>query len=162
MTEATQATALPAAPTTPQEATTQLAQLKADANFTKPFLEGAPTHVQRYQDLQTMIDSGTTAEVDRAMAGEFQGFNSSEFVQMRGAAEMLTEAGVRPEIVKDVLSGTHAVTAAEYAVVKQYKADRMSDKEWTARLMAGDATAKREWSLMNIVLTNDIRDQSAA
>jgi hypothetical protein len=75
---------------------------------------------------------------------------------------MLTEAGVRPEIVRDVLAGTHTVTAEEYAKVKQFKIDRMSDKDWSAKLLAGDSTAKREWHLMNVVLTGDIRDAKAA
>lgn len=162
MTDATQVAALPAAPTSPQEATTQLAQLKADANFTKPFLEGAPAHVQRFRDLHEMIENGTNADVDRAMAGEYLGMNTPEHLQMMGAASMLQDAGIRPEIVRDVLAGTHTVSAAEYAVVKQFKQDKLSDKEWSARLLAGDSAATREWHLMNVILTGGIRESNAA
>jgi hypothetical protein len=154
----TETPALPAPPSSPAEATTQLAQLKADPNFTKPFMAGGPAQLKRFQDLHEMIENGTNADVDRAMAGEFMdGMNTAEHVQMMGAASMLQEAGVRPEIVRDVLAGTHAVTPAEYALVKQFKADKMTDPDWSKRLLAGDSEAKREFHLMAIVLTGDVK-----
>jgi hypothetical protein len=163
MSDATQgAGTLPEPPATPADATTQLAQLKADPNFTKPLMAGGPAQLKRFQELHEMIERGTNADVARAMAGEYMGVNTPEHLAMMGAASMLQEAGVRPEIVRDVLAGTHTVTAAEYALVKQFKADKMTDKEWTKRLFAGDSEARRQFHLMNVVLTGNVRGEKAA
>jgi len=145
----------PAPPSTPAEAATQLAQLKADPNFVKPFLAGGPSQLKQFKDLHELIDCGDN--YDLAIAGQLAPgeVQSSDHLQNIGAASMLT--GVRPEIVRDVLAGTHTVTAEEYAKVKQFKADRMTDKDWSARLLAGDSEAKREFHLMNIILSGDIR-----
>lgn len=114
----------PPPPSTPAEAATQLAQLKADPNFVKPFLAGGQSQLKQFKDLHELIDRGDN--YDLAIAGQLAPgeVQSSDHLQNIGAASMLTEAGVHPEIVRDVLAGTHTVTAEEYAKVKQFKADK--------------------------------------
>jgi hypothetical protein len=151
-----------AAPSTPAAAATRLAEAKSNPEWRDGLLAGNPKHLNEFKSLHELIDRGDN--YDLAIAGQLAPgeVQSSDHVQNIGAASMLTEAGVRPEIVRDVLAGTHAVTAEEYAKVKQFKMDRMSDKDWSAKLLAGDSTAKREWHLMNVVLTGDIRGKKAA
>jgi hypothetical protein len=151
-----------AAPSTPAAAATWLAEAKSNPEWRDGLLAGNPKHLNEFKSLHEMIDRGDN--YDLAIAGQLAPgeIQSSDHVQNIGAASMLTEAGVRPEIVRDVLAGTHTVTAEEYAKVKQFKTDRMSDKEWQAKLLSNDSTAKREWHLMNVVLTGDIRGEKAA
>ena len=43
---------------------------------------------------------------------------------------------------------------AEYAAAKVLHAQRMSDREWSARFLAGDKSAAREMKLLEIIITN--------
>jgi hypothetical protein len=152
----------PAQPSTPAEAATRLDQLKADPTWTGAFLAGGPAQKKEFSDLHELVAKGDN--IDMAMAGEFMsgGIQTSDHMQNMGAAASLREAGIRDEIIRDVLAGTHVVSKAEYEATRQWKADRMSDAEWTKRLMAGDNEANRKWKLANIILTGKIKEDSAA
>ena len=150
----------PTPPSTPAEAASRLGALKENTEWTGKLMSGSPAELKEFQGLHKLLSQGDT--VDQAMAGEYMGVNTPEHVEMMGAASMLREAGVRDEIVRDVLAGTHAVTKEEYAKVKEFKADKMTDNEWTKRLLAGDSEATRQFHLMNIILTGDIKDEKAA
>lgn len=161
MTEATPG-ADPAPPSTPSEAATRLAEAKNNPEWRDGLLAGNPKHLNEFKTLHELIDRGDN--YDLAMAGEYAPgeVQSSDHVQNIGVASLFREVGIRDEIIRDVLAGTHTVTKEEYAKVKQFKADKMTDPEWTKRLNAGDIEAKRQFHLMHIVLTGDIRDEKAA
>jgi hypothetical protein len=149
---------LPDMPTTAADAVTQLAALKSDQNFTEALMNSAPSQLQRYRGLRELIET-SSSDVDMAMAGELMpgGFNTPEYLEMMGVSSMLADAGLRPDLVRQVLAGTHMTTPAELALVKNLKQDKFSDPVWMAKLLANDSATKREWHLMNIVLTSPIK-----
>jgi hypothetical protein len=146
----------PTPPSTPAEAATRLDQLKQDPAWSQSFLHGQPAPMKEYKGLRALIDESDDVAVDMAMAGEHLGMNTPEHIEMIGAASMLRDAGVQPEIVREVLAGTHTVTKEEFAKVKQFKADKMTDPDWTKRLLSGDSEATRQFHLMNIILTGKV------
>ena len=160
MTEAAAQIETPAPPATPAEAATRLDQLKTDPAWMKAFLAGAGETVKQFQDLHQMIAKGD--EVDAAMAGVLPELRTSQFMEMIGTASMLRETGIRDEIIKDVLAGTHQVTKAEYDATVRWKADHLSNAEWGKRLTSGDNEARRELALANIIITGGIKEESAA
>jgi hypothetical protein len=148
----------PAPPTTPAEASNRLSQAQADSKWTEAFLGGHPARVQEFKDWHELAAKGDN--VDLAIAGMYQagGMNSGDHIQNMGAASMLQEAGIRPQIIRDVLTDKHTVTQAEYDATKIWKQDRMTDPEFREKLLAGDSEAKRKMWLANIILTGGIRD----
>ena len=54
------------------------------------------------------------------------------------------------------------MTQAEHDAAKRWKADRMGDKEWREKFLAGDAVAKREKMLADIILSSPIKQEKAA
>lgn len=151
----------PAPPSTPAEAATRLDQLRADPKWTSALLSGGPVQTREFHDLHQLVSKGD--DVDLAMAGVTQPgiIQSGEHMQMMGAAAMLREFGVRDEITKDVLAGTHTVTKAEHEATKQWKADHMSNPEWVKLYMGGDNEARRKMTLANIILTGGIKENAA-
>jgi hypothetical protein len=145
----------PAPPSTPAEAATRLAEAKNNPEWRDGLLAGNPKHLNEFKTLHELIDRGDN--YDLAIAGEHApgDVQSSDHVQNIGIASMLREAGVRDEITRDVLAGTHTVTKEEYAKVKQFYADKLTDTEWTSRLAAGDRDAARQFHLIHIVLTGE-------
>jgi hypothetical protein len=149
----------PAPPTTPAEASTRLNQVRsgADPKWNEAFLAGNPARVQEFHDWHELAAKGD--DIDRAMAGMYQeGSNTSDHILQMGAAGMLQEMGIRPEIVRDVITSKHTVTQAEYDATKLFKADRMTDPEFVKRYLAGDHEAKRKMMLADIILTGGIKD----
>jgi hypothetical protein len=82
---------------------------------------------------------------------------SSEHRLMEHTASTLREIGIRDEIIKDVIAGTHTVTKEEWALTVQWKKDHMEDPEWSKSLLSGNAKARRELTLATIILNGGIR-----
>lgn len=152
----------PAPPTTPAEATTRLDQLTGDAGWRDKFLAGNGSHVAEFHSLTAMIAGGDN--FDKAIAGvPLDGpLQPSQHLTNMGVASTLKEIGIRPEIIKDVIAGTHKVTRAEYEATERWKADRMRDKEWVQRYMTNDGDAREKMTLANIILSGGIREEKAA
>ncbi|MEH2570258.1 hypothetical protein [Bradyrhizobium sp. AZCC 2289] len=153
----------PAPPTTPAEAATRLDQLQADAGWRDKFLSGNGAHVAEFHSLTELVAKGD--HIDAALAGLRLGdgmFQSSDHLTNIGVAESLRDIGIRDEIIRDVLAGTHQVTKAEYRATEIWKADRMADSEWTKKYLAGDREAKRQMTLADIIISGGIREESAA
>lgn len=146
-----------APPTTPAEASNRLNQAQADKNWTQSFLGGNPARVKEFNEWHELAAKGDST--DLAMAGLYQpgGMNSRDHIQNMGTAAMLQEAGIRPQIIRDVLTDKHTVTQAEYDATKLWKEDRMTDPEFVKRYLAGDSEAKRKMLLADIILTGDVR-----
>jgi hypothetical protein len=154
-----------AAPSTPAEATARLDQLKSDPGWRDLFLAGNGPQVSEFHSLhELMAKEANTTLIDKAMnGGALDGeMQTSEYVEMRGAAAMFSELGIRSEIIKDVLAGTHKVTKEEYQATERWKADRLRDADWTAKYMSGDREEQRRMTLANIIITGGIRDEKAA
>jgi hypothetical protein len=157
MTDAAPPIAL-AEPTTPTEAATRLSQVKQDPAWTKAFLDGGPKQLAEFHKLHEMIAS--PVDVDKAMAGEFMGINSSEQIQAMGVAKWLQEADIRPEVVKQVLNN-EPVAKDEFEKAERVKSMLMKNSEFTQKLMADDGEAKRSWKLLNIILSSDVKPAAA-
>ena len=102
--------------------------------------------------------------IDLAIKDEpFEGIvQPSQHTTMRGAAGYLNDLGIRSEITRDVLAGTHKVSQAEYDATQQWKADHLADKEWVGKYMSGDREAKRKMTLANIILSGGVKADAAA
>lgn len=77
-----------------------------------------------------------------------------------GVANHLREIGIRDEIIKDVIAGTHKVTRAEYEATERWKAERMRDQEWVKRYLAGDGEPKEKMMLASIILSGGVREEA--
>ena len=102
--------------------------------------------------------------IDKAIKGELLDgiFQPAQHTAMIGAASYLNDLGIRPEITRDVLAGTHEVTQAEFDATQQWKEDHLADKEWVEKFMSGDREAKRKMTLANIILTGGVKNAPAA
>ena len=77
----------------------------------------------------------------------------SGLVLMANVAADLRDKGHAPEVVKQALLGK-PVSQDEYTAVKALRDERMTNKEWSARLLGGDKAAAKELTLMNIIIAN--------
>lgn len=150
----------PAPPATPGEAATRLSTLSADAEWRGKFLAGNGPQVREWNELHQLAANGDN--IDMAMAGKFlPGGQSSEHIVQMETAAMMQELGIRSEIIRDALSDKHTVTRAEFEATKVWKADRMTDPEFTKRWLAGDREAKRKMMLADIILTGNVKEDAA-
>jgi hypothetical protein len=151
----------PAPPSTPAEAVTRLEQLKGDPAWRDQFLAGNGPQKAEFHTLTAMIAGGDS--IDKAMAGvPLDGpLQPSSHLTNIGVANTLREIGIRDEIIKDVIAGTHKVTRAEFEMTERWKRDHVADKDWCDRYMNGGALEKREMTLANIILSGGIRSEGA-
>jgi hypothetical protein len=77
------------------------------------------------------------------------------------SAADLREIGVGDLAIRQVFE-KRPVSRAEHDAVKALKADRLSDKEWRAKFLAGDRAAVRDMALMNIVIVGGHNEERAA
>ncbi|KRR22635.1 hypothetical protein CQ14_30985 [Bradyrhizobium lablabi] len=153
----------PQMPTNAADAATRLNELKSDAGWRDRYLGGGITEQREITALQEIINKGDNPDVDKAMAGLLDDapVQRSGHMQMIGVAQMLREAGVRDEVIRETLTGK-AVTQAEYDAVARLKAERLRDHAWTKEFLAGNGEHKRAMTLMNIVLSSPIKKEVAA
>jgi hypothetical protein len=99
-------------------------------------------------------------QIDKAMAGELL----NDFIQPSGhtvdigVVSHLRDIGIRDEIIRDVVAGTHKVTKEEYAATERWKAEHMRDQEWVKRYLAGDGEPREKMTLANIILSGGVRE----
>jgi hypothetical protein len=67
--------------------------------------------------------------------------------------ETLRDAGLTDPQIKQALSGA-PVSKAEYEAVRIIKSDRLGNREWTQRYLAGGAQERREMLLINTIISN--------
>jgi hypothetical protein len=97
--------------------------------------------------------------VGAVLSGNLPEVASSEIRLMEHTASTLREIGIRDEIIKDVLAGTHEVTKVEWDLTVQWKQDHMEDPEWVKALLSGNAKARRELTLATIILNGGIKGE---
>ncbi len=142
--------------TTPAEAAAKLDSLIANPEFRTKLLASGAAETREFHSLMAVKSGGDrlgqiiagTAEVpmiETVTAGQLSTYN-----QMISAAD-LREIGVGDLAIRQVFE-KNPVSRAEYDAVKTLKADRLADKEWRAKFLAGDRAAVRDMAHMNIVI----------
>lgn len=139
--------------TSVDQAQARLAELKASQDWVAKVLSNDPSALREFRAITEMI--GKSDRVDAALAGKPILDGELTAHDLVGAIGGLRELGLRDEVVAEALRGS--INTAD--VVRQTRAlyqDRMSDPEWTERLLAGGAAEKREHALMSIILSGQM------
>ena len=145
-----------ATPATPAEASARLDTLAKNSDWASGVLTGSGPHVREFQELVAKKSGGD--KLDQILTGTIEpplfetvmpGELSTRNV-MTSVAD-LREIGLEDATIRQVVEGK-PVSRAEHDAVKALKADRLSDKEWRAKFLAGDRAAVRDMALMNIVI----------
>jgi hypothetical protein len=153
-------------PATPAAAAAKLDSLVANPDFRTKLLAAGAAETRQFHELMAAKSGGDkldqviagTAEVplvELVTAGQLSTYN-----QMISAAD-LREIGVGDLAIRQVFE-KRPVSRAEHDAVKALKADRLSDKEWRAKFLAGDRAAVRDMALMNIVIVGGHNEEMAA
>jgi hypothetical protein len=151
---------IPAPPVNAAEASARLDVLAADKAWGKRLAAGDAVATKEFNSLTTMVaDDGDKVAV--AMSGQLPPGANGEIRELAGTASMLREVGIKDEIIKDVLAGTHTVTKAEYDATVRWKADHMSDPVWVKSYLGGSAEARRQAVLADIILSSNIKSEAA-
>jgi hypothetical protein len=147
----------PPAPSTPQEAASKLAELRANKDWGDRVLKSDPGALKEMRDLSRLVAQGS--DVDRIMAGEPDLPNLSVGGQLSlksvaDAVPALRAAGISDGAIHELLSDRKP-TAEEFMAVKRFKSMRHGDESWVKRFLAGDFEARRESTLMNMILLHE-------
>jgi hypothetical protein len=149
MTEAVTVTPSDIIATTPSardEALGKIASLKADAEWTQRYLKGGSEELAQMKSLhQQAYHPGGNAEP------------SYEENARRQHAEAWRDHADLPDEVIDQVKSRQTVSAAEYKAAVQTKQRLLADREWTQKYMNGDRAARREMSLVSIILGSRIK-----
>ena len=142
------------------EAQLKLNELAHDKQFADQVMSGNITARETLDRLTEMVASGSPA--DLALAGvmpenHVNANPGASLQDMIAAIPSMREAGISEDAIRQVLED-RPVTRAEYAMTEQLQRERMNDPEWRNRLLAGDHQAKREFTLMSIVLASQIEE----
>jgi hypothetical protein len=170
----TDALATPPTVPTPSEATVLLDARLTNPEFAAKLLAGSGPEVQEFHRLMALKSSDAPVaenggdRLDRIIAGTepappFETVVNGELTTRNqiATAQVLRDLGLSNGVIRQAFEGK-PVSADEYNAVKNLRTARMSDKVWTAKLLAGDFEAKRELALMNIVMVAGYKEQAAS
>jgi hypothetical protein len=163
--------AAPVVPAEPAEALARIAQLKADPVWREKWMTGGPTQTREYQALFEVASRVTADPIEAAMAGFLENkiVQSSDHIEMIGAANWLRETGISDGVIREILSGKPVTQEAHDAAVR-WKADHMRDSDWRNALLGGKMITengirrdpRRDLLTVNYLITTDIRKDAAA
>jgi|SRR6185437_128602 len=153
----------PDKPTTPAEAKARLDALSKDPKWRGDYLAGNGEARREFGSLTEMV-ARAESRIDEVMNGTGPApmmevttpehpFTTAE---LRSAVDGLREIGLGDDVIRQVLED-YEVSPEERRAVENLRRDRMADAEWTKKLLAGDHKAKRELTLMSIVLSSKVR-----
>ena len=146
------------APMTAPEAQALLSQRSADVSWGQKYLAQDAATVKEFNDLTGLVASAdTTAE---ALTGKFTSPTTADS-HVLGGVEQLRQVGLTDDVIKSVIDGT-PVSKQEHDAVSRLMKSKMADQLWTEKLLKGDATIKKEFTLMSIVLASEIKREKAA
>jgi hypothetical protein len=118
---------------------------------------------QQFADLTTAI-ANAGDDVDAAIAGtatppgmEVLTDGELPFRARMAVVEQMRTAGLNDATIAEAMKG-EAVTKQEVEMARQRQAMRHSDKDWVAKLLAGDWQARKEQLLLSIILTNPVKE----
>jgi hypothetical protein len=153
----------PVIPSDGSAAAARLNELKADPKWRDEYLGGSVSHAKEMRDLQAVISKGGNVEADLAIAGVLDAgaFQTAKRMTMIGTAEHLRESGIGDaNVIRQVLAGD-PVTPEEHSAASQTKARLMNDQDFVKRYTAGDGEAKRQMTLLNIVVSSPVKRSAA-
>ena len=148
----------PAAPTTAPEAAARLSTLTANPEWGQKYLAGHVATVKEFNDLTALVANADTAA--EALAGKFT-LPSADTHVLGVGVEQLRQVGLTDDVIKSVVDGA-PVSQKEQDAVKRLMASKQSDKGWVEKLLNGDAATKKEFTLMSIVLSAELKREEAA
>lgn len=155
----------PEAPiTTPAAAMAKLDALRADPAWRESFISGHPVLAAQWRDLTELSTRALAGnETEAALAGRLEpsGFQPPGRLENIAMVEMLRGLEFSDAAIRETING-HEMTQAEHDAAKRWKSDKMGDKEWVARYLAGDAVAKREKMLADVILASPIKGKENA
>jgi hypothetical protein len=153
----------------PAQAAAKLSDLMNSDEWREKYLAGSGPAVRSYNELAA---KKAEAEADERLDAIVAGTAEPPWLEMTTGGQITTRAamqtaeqlrgfGMNDEQIKQVLSGAR-VSRAEYDAIKLLRADRMGNRDWTTKLLAGDFQAGREFALMNTVIANGYREEKSA
>jgi hypothetical protein len=149
-----------AEPKNATEATARLAALTKDPAFRTKLLSGDDEATKQFNALTTM--TADVGPADLAMAGlvpsgveTISAENPLTVRQMASAAEAMRAQGLNEDCIKEALVGAK-ISPAVYRAALTRRSERLGDKEWTAKLLAGDFAANREYVLLSSILAGEV------
>ena len=145
-------------PSDPGEAATALAARMSDKAWSDGFLRGGPQLIEYQKLSEVAARKIDTDNVALAMEGKYLPVNSANHLNMMGTATMLREAGIERDVIQQVLTGG-PVSAEERATAESVKSKLMGNADWSKKWLAGDAEAKQQMMLLNIVLASDVKQE---
>jgi hypothetical protein len=151
----------PAPPANAQEARTRLNAFVADNGKGALLLAGDVETNREFSKLTAMAAGEDASTVAAAMSGSIGDMPDSSVKLMANTADMLREVGIREEIIEQTLRG-HMVSPAEYKLVEAWKARQMKDPVFVKAYLSGDPEAGQKVTLMNIILSGGVKDQSGS
>jgi hypothetical protein len=148
----------------PDEAAAKLNEKMASAEWRAKMLTG---NAEARRELAELVADKTGGSLtDSIMNGDaLKNGSNLGFVTHGGQIPLADQvavvddlriAGVRDDAIRDLLEGRQ-VTPAEYDAVRRFREARLSDPEWTKKMLAGDPEAKRELLLMSMVRVSGSR-----
>ena len=148
----------PAVPGNAMEARARLTELSKDPNWSQRFLNSDLGARKEFDGLVSQIEAGD--DVELAMAnllplGRVDSGPGAPLREQAAAVPKLREMGINDDTIRQLLSDA-PISAKEQQMVKHLHAQRFSDKEWVGKLMANNWDARREFTLMSIVLASTV------
>jgi hypothetical protein len=155
----------PVQPQTAQDARARLDKLTRDPTWSKALLNGDAGVTQHFNDLVAKSAAGD--DVADAVAGkqepagpvmEFTINGSLSRRDLATAVADFRDQGLADDTITQALEGG-AVSIAEHRAAQALQSARHNDLAWVKRLLAGDYEARREHTLMCIILSSPVADE---
>jgi hypothetical protein len=140
-----------------------LTKLTADASWAKALVNGDPQTYKQFSDLNKLVAAGdTTGDAIVGIVEETPIFEFTTAGQLprRDVATAVADFradGLDIGSIAQAMNGG-SVSLAEHRAATALLSARKSDPAWVKALMSGDYAAKREWSLLTIVLSSTIAE----
>ena len=146
-------TEVAAQPTTVEGAQARLAELTGNKDFGAKLMAGDVATRAEFQSVSQLaagLEKRPGAEELSAISErEADGRNTADFI-----AGVRESVDVRDEVLRQAIHD-ETVPAAEHNAVQQWLKRHMADKAWGARLLSGDADARRELFLASVTLSKE-------
>jgi hypothetical protein len=154
----------PRVPTDAQGARHRLSVLSADTRWSGALMRGDPEARREFDTLVKMSADGD--DVGDAIVGiqeqaapvfetTFQGQLARRDIAT--AVNDFRNDGLDDGSIAQAMHGT-AVSVAEYRAAEALLNARKSDPAWVKALLSGDHLAKKEWSLLTVILSSSIAE----
>jgi hypothetical protein len=146
----------PAPPSTPEAATTRLAELTGSTEWGQRLMSGETAARAEFDSLTRLVSGADIAPSAEQLAARSERAandrNTADFI--RGVRE---QVDVSDGVLAQVIGG-EKVSKAEHDAAKQWLSRHSSDESWVKRLLSGDSEARKEHFLVSVILSSEIKD----